>query len=548
MLLSSFRKSLVLQTVLMSVLLFGSIAVQFTSTILISDLLSSTVVGDAKTFPQGVSASFETLNQFHLVNQYFLKPIFMPFGEVAGLDPSPSSTGVSDTGAVKRMHPFVSRANRTNLRQYQGRSFVLNSRVVCLHPVIEQPALEVLPLDNPSFVQHFTPFLSGSISYNQTFQEAETDFPANCQNGECFPSSFNCSVAIRTGVPGKPGITGCVPSGRNAVLPSFNSTISPSPMANTSEVFLFIRSNIVSNDTFDNSTSFSAEGTQVSEEWTSYSFKDGISLDISLCFQQLNYDRAIIQLSTNRDLTDETVQWNANATNWDTSAVRKLFGSANDTSDLDPTERGIYAVEKTTNTTRSSTTQYITSVMISNNYNSFEIGNVTMFLSPYGGGSAGFFPHVEYQALFADTLEETNRPAVAFQNLITALSGSMIDGLLTQLDVMENITTVSSVSVLTPQRQLGLAFVLGIVVINLTSVIAITSLFLVKTEHTSSGNYWHAIAQIISHVTQPILQRSTQATDDEVSTALSGADFYVRIARSVKTNRVQVVRCEDGVV
>ncbi|KAH8664091.1 hypothetical protein BX600DRAFT_550195 [Xylariales sp. PMI_506] len=526
-------------------LLAGSIAAQFTSTILLTDLASSTIVANPGNDSIGVSATDNTLNQFHLVNEYFLQPTFSPFGEVPGSSAEPTEAGLSDTGIVKRIHPFVPQPNRTTLRDYRGQAFVFNSRVVCLPPSLEQIQLSSQLLDNPSFTLDFVPYLAGTISYNNSLESAGLGLPIDCPDANCFPSDFNCSIAVRTGIPGRPAVSGCVASGRNAVLPAVNSTISPDPIANTSEVFLFIRNNIVLDTDFESGTVYSPIVTSGSDEWTTFNFSNGVSIDMSICFQQLHYDRALVELFTAENLVDRTVKWDANTTHWDTSDVRKLFGIAdNGTTLVTASARGIFSVESISNVTRSSTTKYLTDVMTTDSYDSFEVGNITILLSPYGGGNSEVFPHVEYQALFADTLQATNRPAVAFQTLITSLSGTIIDSILTQLDIEENVETVYSVSVLAPQRQLGLASVLSLTGINLLVVVMVCSLFLLRSQYTSQGSYWHSIAQIFSHITYAIIDQATESTDDEVTKMLKDHDVRVKLARVGNIGRVEVVTCE----
>lgn len=269
---------------------------------------------------------------------------------------------------------------------------------------------------------------------------------------------------------------------------------------------------------------------------------------MSLCFQQLHYDRSNVELETSRNLEDGSVQFVANDTRWDTSRVTQVFGSPDYVADKSPAQRGIYAVKALWNSTLSDMTRYLTFNLISESYSSYLQPNVSIGLSPYGGGQFPIFPHVEYQALFADVLEATNRPGVALQNLITTLSGSIIDSLLAQLDYMDDVETVSSVSVPAPRRRTGLIAVLLIHAVNVVTVVVIVSLYLVGTECSSQGNYWHAIAQIMSDITEPVLHRSSQATDDEVAFALKDYDANVKIARSQPSGRVQLVRCEDTCV
>lgn len=541
-------KPVAVQIILISILLLGSIAVQFTSTILVSDLGSRTILDNPTVRPYGAAASFDAVNQFHLINQYLLKPSFEPFAEIPGLDPSPSRTGVSDTGVVRRIVPVLPEKNKTNVREYHGRGYILDTRFVCIAPRLDRVGLLNGVYSGPGLQQFPLAYLSGSISYKESFESSGLQEPSNCPDGSCFPSGFNCTVGVRTETSTRMALTGCVPSGVNAVAPNdYKYALGNDPITNISEVFLFTRSNFVADSNITDPTPKLTENSTL-DEWATFKFENGIVLDVSMCFQQLAYARATVELSTAEDLKDSEVTWNSNTTLWDTGSVKRLFGVSNGGGRMNPSERGIYTLNNITNETTSGMTLYLNNVMIIENYNSYAQANMSLLLSPYGGTSVEIMPHVDYQGLFADILEETNRPAVAFQSLVTSLSGSIINSLLPQFDIPENVTTVSAVPVLAPQRRLGLAIVLSILVVNIICVVGTTSLYLTSTECTSQGNYWPAVSQIVSDVAEPVLRQSTMATDDEVAKALKDSDTHVKIVRSNKGGRIHVVRCEDEMV
>jgi hypothetical protein len=571
LLFTSARKSPT-QALLVLILLATSVAVQFSSTILVSDLGFSALVADPKNESLALYMTNDTISLNHQTNNWLGRPTaYMPFGEAPFQgDPSPSELGASDTGVVRRVYLPVSQTQRTTLRRYKGQGFGFKSRFVCIRPSVNMTITVNAP---PPFTATIPFFLQvhGNISHRTAFSRAGLFLPSNCSDGSCFPTSFNCSLPQfeYTTTAARQGFTSslCLPDGGVVAASAKNYTLSEEPIPSYAEMFLFFRSN----GTYDlwrgpNRTvlqgNFRLPNISATEgEWITYERAIGgnfngerldngiLRLDMSMCFQQLAFDFSDVQLSTDRDLSEPSVSWDAGKKLWDTSAIRRLLGilpvqPANTTSTLsagNPEDRGIFRVDSLKNPRHLNTTQFFTNKLINNLYNSPNDQNVSLFMDTQGSGRSNFLPHVEYQALFADILNMTNRPGVAMQAALTAISGSIINEAIPQFDAAGSATITPSVQVLTPQRRLGFFIVVGIVFLHMLCGTAITVLFLRSTRYSVQGNYWHAISQTVSGHTSWIMQNSTQLTDNEVSGRLKGVDPQVKIAFSDRTRRIQIV-------
>ncbi|KAJ9144681.1 hypothetical protein NKR23_g5749 [Pleurostoma richardsiae] len=562
LLLKSARKSAI-QSILIVVLLLTAVATQFSSTILVSDLDFSDLVDDPGNETLPVYMTREVISLNHQVNNWLGRPTaYVPFGEVqSAADTSPTSSGLSDTGVMRRVFLPVSQAQRSTLRRYVGNAFGFSSRFVCM-----RPSMDAVLTGNvlPPFTAYIAFYLSisGNISYEQTFADAGMNLPANCPRGSCFPRSFNCSLPqfqypetqARQGF----AVGMCLMDGDSVASSAANSTLSDEPIPNYAEVFLYFRTN----GTYDlwsgpNSTYLSGNFglpnvSSTDGEWITYDRSIGgrlqngtriekgvFRLDVSMCFQQVAFDFSEVEVSSARDLSEPTVAWDPAKKAWDTEPVRKMLGVSQPNLTLE--DRGIFSVESIRNSQHLNASQFFTNKLINNLYNSPNVRNVSLFMDTQGSGRSSFLPHVEYQALFGDTLNTTGRPGVAMQATLTALSGSFINEAIPQFDADGNATVTSSTLVLTPRRLRGLLAVAGTVAVNMAAGFAIAAVFLRGTRYSSQGNYWHAVAQIVSEHTTWILEDSTRLSDDVVEERLNGIDPEVRIAQSSRTGRVQVV-------
>ncbi|KAF6824345.1 hypothetical protein CMUS01_10291 [Colletotrichum musicola] len=425
LLLTSVRRSAA-QAVLAVVLLLATVAVQFSSTLLVSDLELTPLVGDsiAKSVRLHVSRDVISLNR--QMNNWVPQPTaYVPFGEVPQVErnSTPSELGVADTGVVKRVFLPLSTTELATLRGYEGKAYTFESRFVCVRPSISAALSTIIPPPNTDTLPFYL-FASGNISWESTFQQAGLSLPKNCDGGSCFPSSFNCSLPQfqHAEAQATQGFASslCLPDGRNARSSARNFTVSDESVAAYSQTFLFFRSNgthdlwrgpgnTVLSNRFPLGTVSFTDGEWITHErsiggWDPQGKRldNGVMrLDVTACFQQLAFNMADVKLSSDRDLKEPWVSWDPQARRWDTSEVQEMLGTA--ATNKTTASRGIFSVNMLQDPTHLDATQFLTNKLINDLYNSPR-PNVSVFLDPLSSGISNIKPHVEYQAVFADAL------------------------------------------------------------------------------------------------------------------------------------------------
>ncbi|KAK1673403.1 hypothetical protein BDP55DRAFT_730537 [Colletotrichum godetiae] len=560
LLLPSARKAY-MQTGLAILLLLTTLVVQFSSTILVSDLGTDNLVGNAKARKLNVHMSGEVISLNRQMNNWISRPTaYVPFGEL----PSEANTmtdsqsSYSDTGIVRRTFLPLSTSQMSTLRQYNGGAYGLESRFVCLRPSVSAFLSVTTPAPGTDTVPFYLK-VAGSLSYESMFREAGLSPTESCENGNCFPSSFNCSLPQfqYTETQARQGFTNslCIPNGTAARPSARNYTISENLITPYSQVFLFFRNNgthdlwkgpgnRVLAGTFGLNNVTSTDG-----DWLTYNRPIGgrlptgekietgvLRLDMSLCFQQLAFNFAEVKLSSKKDLKESQITWSSEAKAWNTKNVQKLMGIGT----YGTSSRGIFSVDSLQNPRHLNATQFLTNKLINDLYNSPRTFNFSLFMDPQGSGNSPIKPHVEYQAIFADILNVTNRPGVAMQSTLTALSGSIINEALPQFDVQSNAILTSSVRVLTPKSLRGMLIIFGVMALNMACGLAVVLVFMVQSRYSSQGNYWQGVAQIVSDETAWILEGATDASDGHVEDEVKRSNHFVRISRSDRSGRVRV--------
>ncbi|KAK1726646.1 hypothetical protein CaCOL14_004426 [Colletotrichum acutatum] len=562
LLMTSARKAY-MPTGLAVLLLLTTFVVQFSSTLLVSDLGMNDLVGDAKARTLNVHMSRDVISLNRQMNNWISRPTaYVPFGE----SPSESNTTLNiqssftDTGIVQRTFLPLSTSQMSTLRHYTGGVYGFESRFVCLRPSVSAFLSVTVPAPGSDTVPFYLN-VAGGLSYETMFREAGLLPPENCENGSCFPSAFNCSLPQfqYTETQARQGFTNslCIPNGTAARPSAQNHTISDDPITAYSQVFLFFRNNgthdlwkgpenRVLAGTFGLNNVSSTDG-----EWLTYNRPIGgrlpkgervetgvLRLDMSLCFQQLAFNFAHVKLSSKKDLKESQVTWNPRTKAWNTNKIQKLMGvgahgkSAN--------SRGIFSLDSVQTPCHLNATQYLTNKLINDLYSSPRTFNLSLFMDPQGSGNSPIKPHVEYQAIFADILNVTNRPGVAMQSTLTALSGSIINEALPQFDVQANAIMTSSVRVMTPKSLRGLLIIFGVMALNMACGLAVVLVFMFQSRYSSQGNYWQAVAQIVSDETAWILEGVTDASDGHVEDEVKGSNNLVCVSRSDRSGRVRV--------
>ncbi|KAI2620289.1 hypothetical protein GGS26DRAFT_570893 [Hypomontagnella submonticulosa] len=543
---SSIRKFLSPQPLMMLVLFLGTIATQFASTILVTDLDVASITGSANQTQLNLTLSDSIQLYQPTEAQWHLKPTdYSLFGEIpSGISVQPTEHGFSDTGNVKRIFlPFV-HDNRTKLHRYTGGAYGINSRVACAAPVLSGEFQAIDPGSKP------LPFLLtmvGNISYEATFSNVGLDIPPLCANGTCLPTQFNCTMPT-TGIPGRLGTYMCLPDLSNVIDPknfTFFNDPHKGPVSPHSMVFLVTRNNGSFDDwTFINTTSKIPDNPSRDGEWATWKLDSKVNLDVSLCFSELLWEMSDVDMSTSHDTVEPSVVFDPKTRDIDTSAVRTLLG-ANPKSAL--SDRQLLTVNSISNTTTDSRLLHYLDVAI--NSGIFGLPDPPSGTTINGDGASygmsSINPFQDYAIVFQHALHDTNRPALALQTILTIMAMSLHYGQLPMLDTPDDISITMAVPVTIPMRWTGLAITAAIVLANTISIITITVIFLLRTRFSKQGHFWHTVSQLISEKTVDILQAGTESRDDIIRKEIVTTDPIVVIARCKRTGRVQVLRKDD---
>ncbi len=530
LLLSSGPNSAVVPKVAMTLLLVGFVAVQFSSTILVSDLSYGSLVGGQVNTVMGTGMKTQTAIQSGYPNVFAYSPVPIPFGEI---QLSPGLEGVSDTGLIQRVFPPFSPETVTSLHDYRGGAIGMNSRYICIPPSINQLRARAGPGIGTMAI-----WMVGEISFNTSFAEAGLDFPADCAEGSCFAQAadFNCSLPffLDDWVTSGPTAAFCLPHGVNALEFPDSFSTADGPISNYSNVFLISRNNSTFSTwnqtiTATNGTGwlpFPSQGSR-SNEWVSYTLENGCHTELSLCFQQLEYETYDVQMSSNTDLTVPSLVWDPATYEWDTTALENQYGILN--SSATASQRGLFTVASIANGNKSDMAWYMIEELVTLIYSEPQPNNVTLFASPAAQGMVTTVMDDRVNAVFDRVLQRTDSPALALQSLLTAFTGSTLSNVVALFDDMHNVTIQSSASVLAPHQARGFIAVLAVVVSLLVTNITVVGLYLATTRYSSRGDYWCAVAQIVSDETRDILEWAPLRTDSEVRNLLTAEGRNVKM-------------------
>ncbi|KAK0610601.1 hypothetical protein B0T17DRAFT_621069 [Bombardia bombarda] len=539
LLVTSPRRAAASQTALMMLLLVGSIAIQFSSTMLVSDLQLSRLVQNPTEQLMGIDQNdqnFDALSQF---NVFASKPNIMLFGEVpSNMTAAPNSLGLSDTGIVKRIFLPMTPDSQLNLRRFDGVAFVMNSRFACMRPVLKDPVVKVTTTG--SFVRFFGNGTNQDISYSlrmggeidhaSTMKNAGIDFPDDCPGGTCLPARYNCSLPFTINTSNRFSSSMCMPGLLQAVRRlSEDWTMAKGPVASFSLVYLMTRINRTTGEWGDTGSTWRLDDDDLepSNEWISYRTADRGNMDFTICYEQLTIDRATVSMSTNTDIVPPALAFNATSKDVQTLPLRQQLGAANDSQP----RNGLFQVDSYSNVSRTLTTSFIA---VQLTLNSFAFTKNLTIVTSGGKGTTTLPLHNDYTSVFTDIMGTVDCPALALQAMMTMLTSSMLADMLPKLDQQQTAATVYSVSESTPVRFTGLIAVTVVVIFNLMCVALITTLFLLRTRYSYPGNVWQAVAHLsMSDETQSLLEESGEATDGAVSKRLKNNDPCVKVDRSL---------------
>lgn len=78
--------------------------------------------------------------------------------------------------------------------------------------------------------------------------------------------------------------------------------------------------------------------------------------------------------------------------------------------------------------------------------------------------------------------------------------------------------------------------------VDLFCIWAVAVLYVCQARYTRQGNVWHTVAQLTSDLTEPILRRADEMTDDKVSKRLKGNNPLVRVGIGKGSGKILVLK------
>lgn len=558
----SFALIFHLETLILVTLGLGSLGIQFSSTILVPDLNTTSIVGDSTSIRHNVSLSPATqsdIQGFFGSSWANLQGSNALFGELDSADsPLPDEHGVSYTGLKQRAFLPFKRQDRTKLRAFKGTAFALNTEVSCMKPLVEaQVQVHPFSLDIPYAS------LTGEISYEKTFRDAHIEHSTECYDRNdgaesvCYLTAFNCTI----------------PSQHNIRFPEWGSALCrlDSPGINTeadidvwqttndlygptSMIFLAFASNADVNYYDTNITAGPLPAPAAHGEWISYEMYSGAFLNVSLCFSQINTTISQVQMSTKVTLSEPEFLWSPDIHTASVGILQDMMGASEDKKSAQ--DRGILTIDNIQHPIMAPSSAFSSDVNASSTKDDISFSE---WASWHGPSSAiwswannneslnvcttcqmrGFSSSKDGAALFSSIVNSSQRVAVAIDTYMAKLAQNFFYITLPLFDVPGDVEVVFSPEVRVPQQWNGLIAVLVMGSVDLLCIWIITGLFVANVRYTRQGDVWHAVSQLIAAQTQSALDNGNESRDKEVSKALDETDSFLTIGRSTSTGRAE---------
>lgn len=556
-----------------------SLALQFTSTILLSDMHSFEMVGGPNVTTFSTVFAFPGEDDFQLYQGSLMvdAPVYPVYGEVpATHDSSPDSRGFSDTGLTQRgLLPMANSDIRTSVREYDGMGMVMSSQVVCMRPVITNVSLE-FAMGEANLRR-----LQGVLHYSQSLQEARPGTGPLCSDSEdCEQVAFDC--IIPAAVKGEWAPTGCIVDG---VGERFRGPRQPmwdpenGPWSENSSIWLVYSTNMTRQKWKSVPANLSMESAQPlgDSEWIMYEMVPGSFVNLAVCFSAFDFAYRDTRMRAAEATTEHSTTWSlVLGQNLNINEVQTYLGL--DRSHQSVADRGILTLEVDDGTPytppppyydlfdlpaeeispsalTASSLQLVMSYQLSNG----NTKNTTFILCSRCIIDAEIV-HGDYAFLFSNIILGDNlgsgRAADALHAFISVAGINVYDQFLaTSMDVAEQVHVVTTREVTAPGSWppsaascAGLIAVAGLLAAYLSLVTATTVLYIRHTRYSRYGNVWHVISQLVaSEELEDTLELGNNASDGFVAEGLrtkgmGKEDVWVKLGKADGCEKIKVKR------
>ncbi|KAF2133450.1 hypothetical protein P153DRAFT_381879 [Dothidotthia symphoricarpi CBS 119687] len=508
----------------------NSFALQFTSTLLLSDFGPTPVVFDSNSssiaYGIPVNSSLSGTD-FFTSGMDYIKNAPSTYARFAEYTESPyEAINYVDTGKALRAYLPFNSLDQRSLRSYNGPASVVDSRVMCV-----APSLIITRISLNSDVLT----VAGNLTWEGSYPALRSTNSSDASEESDVTPQFVCAATMSSedDVSSYWEMSVCFSYFLDSI--QFSENIQDGgPMQSPFQFLVLNTTGAMSSwDTayYDDSVLEEDRGqlewNQTSSgPWTKFTTSNsslGLGLDASLCFADFTTTEYDVVIHSDQDYTEPELQWNSASQSYSTDDIQRVLGATSESSlslrgipSLRPAIDWSYSSMK--NATQSSIWSSIYTVIKSNfiflNLGSeFTEGEPTLVMS---SKSTGQSVHRSHAAIFQDIMKNTNNPALALQAFLTVITQMAYYDFFPQFEVTGRSTHTASSTVVVPMQWVGFIVIMVLLAIHFILILAATILFLTKTKHSLLGNAWQAFAQIASKDVDHTIQYAANTTDNEV--------------------------------
>jgi len=577
-----------------SILFLSAVAVQFSSTLLVSDFRQRFLVQNPITSVTPVlGTKFEMLGAAEVAVWQHLTPVFPSFAEQMVRSP-PVGNRLGDTGNVTRVLLPYRPAQRQRLRSYEGIAFSYTSRTVCLPPDLVDARYFAYGRSTPLSLDGTGYLVKGNVTLD-----------ADTLRNLAITPDFGTNIAFTCGVPLYTGPTYSWDANSTTKAPKLNYNADSLCLLDSARAirnekpfsFLIIKAENTK-EFYGKGKSRTYNGTTLDKpiregDWTRFKLDPEFTLSASVCILQTDLGLTHAKIDSIADPEDVTLDYDSEEESWNSPDVMRMMGLP-DT--IPPEQRGILSLREHTKVTQAEfediwvaqrgtiDNQTLQQIQMKDYQRVWHL-NIQLALLSFSprvneitGTPKGLTTCAACTYYFQSSMTGQINPywAVVFQDIVKQQEGHLAWAVhslffwalqavyysaLLDFDLGGNATAALSQPTVAPRAWSGLGAVTGLVALNLLCALAITALFLRRTQYSFYGSCWHAVGQIVSPETSRILEHSRHRTDYELDAMMgelqmkyaeaglfrpSGSDSVVMMRKATFESTKQSGKAREG--
>lgn len=552
---SKMTRELLPYGILIFLAILDAFALQFTSTILLSDFGRVEMTMATKTgkflFGFDRNATEDSAVGYSGMDMWQSSPqSYQRFAEYSS--GATKGSNYVDTGsALRAFLPFEESSAsyqsplQWNVRNYHGPALVLDARVVCV-----KPSMSNISFENGVYK------ITGSVDWKGTHPDLRPNPDLNSTDSlfKCvLPSPGNVSnrrwplslcnlgyhYAALAGSPRPDPPQYGWPTGLTTAHLVFNTTGQLEDLANDPE---------------------NAELKAMNSSgpvWAKYGRHDA-SFDVSMCFfNPLPGDYRVL-ITSDQSGWDSYIQRDNKTNTYNTTDIRIAYGATRNHTAKD---RNQLQLRPESNWTAAES-QYAYGIATTNNYlwdklsryqdsyTNDSTSETSMFTDmpspPYG-------VHRHHVAVVQDILQDTQDPALALQAIFTILMQMSYYDFASEFQYSQQGSYTNTLDLMVPSQWTFFGLVLGLLGLHFALLLIALVEFHAKSDMSLLGNAWQAVSQVMSDDTSNLVHHGATQTDREIERTMKEGGFAgdtTRLGRATSNGRIEAytARRRQGLV